>query len=581
MSKRLRFFVLLLVLGIGFAFLYPTVNWYFFVPEDMKTIASGSREQIRVYAQEQASQNTAELTELMNADGTQPVPDEYRFIIDLAREKYRDSGRDVPSDWTIASVVTAFRNLNELTRTIEAYHREDILELKAMKRRIIQLGLDLSGGMRVILEPDVESLAERIGEEPTAEQVSDAVDLALEILNNRIDQFGVTEPSIVKEPNTNRIVVEIPGDSDPERVNAFLMGRGSLNLQLVDEAAFDQLQVFLSDYRTQYNMDWFIGAEIQPDFIPAGSQIRPIVQKDDYGIDQIVSYIVTMETPESIVDGGYIEEAVVGSDNITGRPTVNFRLNAEGGELMAALSRDNIDKPLAITMDGKVRAYATINEQLASNIMIRGFTLEESNNIATVLRTAALPVDLEIISLQDVGASLGEDAISAGLRAIAIGFIAVIVFILGYYLAGGLIASLGLVVNFFMIVATLSAFNLTLTLTSIAGLILTVGMAVDANVLIFERIKEELWLGKSAAASVQAGYKKAFWTIMDANLTTFIAAIFLSFLGTGPVQGFAVTLAVGIVFSVFSALFVTRLIYDFSTDVLKRNSLLISWRLKK
>jgi len=454
------------------------------------------------------------------------------------------------------------------------------LALKDQKGRIIQLGLDLSGGIRVLLEADVESLAARIGSTPTEAELSEAIDLALEILNNRIDQFGVTEPSIRKEEGTNRILVEIPGDADPERVNAFLMGRGSLNLQLVDSVAFEQLQTFLADYRSRNNVDWFPGATEQPDFVPAGSEIRPVVQRDTYGVDQVVSYIVTRENSESIVDGSFIREAVVGSDNVTGRPTVNFVLDAEGGELMRIMSRDNVGTPLAIVMDGRVRAYATISEELGSSVMIRGFTLEESNNIARVLRTAALPVDLEIISLQTVGASLGEDAISAGVQAIIVGLIGVIIFIIAYYLGGGLVASTGLVVNFFMIIATLSAFNLTLTLTSIAGLILTVGMAVDANVIIFERIKEEYRLGKSAAASIHAGYKKAFWTIMDANLTTFIAALFLSYLGTGPVQGFAVTLAVGIVFSVFSALFVTRLLYDFGTDVLKRNTLSIAWRLK-
>jgi preprotein translocase subunit SecD len=245
------------------------------------------------------------------------------------------------------------------------------------------------------------------------------------------------------------------------------------------------------------------------------------------------------------------------------------------------MSRDNVGTSLAIVMDGKVRAYAQISEEIpGGQVMMQGFDLEDANDISRVLRTAALPVDLEIISLQQVGASLGEDAIQAGIQAILLGFALVIVFIILYYLGSGLVATVGLMINMFMIIAFLSAFNLTLTLTSIAGLILTVGMAVDANVIIFERIKEEFRLGKSAGASIQAGYQKAFWTIMDANLTTFIAALFLSYLGTGPVQGFAVTLAVGIVFSVFSALFVTRLLFDFGTDVLKSPKLSISWRLK-
>jgi preprotein translocase subunit SecD len=195
-----------------------------------------------------------------------------------------------------------------------------------------------------------------------------------------------------------------------------------------------------------------------------------------------------------------------------------------------------------------------------------------------VLRTAALPVDLNVNNQQAVGASLGEDSVRQGLQAITLGFILVILFMLVYYRLAGFIADLALVLNLVIIVAILSAFNLTFTLTSIAGVILTVGMAVDANVIIFERIKEEYRLGKSPEASVKAGFRKAFWTIMDANITTFIAALVLSQLGSGPVQGFANTLAVGIVSSMFTALFVSRLIFDFGVEQLKIKKLTIAWR---
>ena len=198
--------------------------------------------------------------------------------------------------------------------------------------------------------------------------------------------------------------------------------------------------------------------------------------------------------------------------------------------------------------------------------------------MSTVLRTAALPVDLEIVNQQIVGASLGEQAIQLGLYSIGAGMALVLLFMVVVYKGAGCIADIALLLNLFFILAMLSAFNLTLTLTSIAGIILTVGMAVDANVIIFERIKEEYRLGKGAAASVRAGFEKAFWTVTDANVTTFIAAIFLSLIGTGAVQGFAVTLAVGIASSMFTALVVTRLFFDFSTQVLKRSKLSIAWR---
>lgn len=582
MSKRLRFVVLLLVLAVGAVFLYPTINWYFMVGQDMKDIASGSREQIKIYAQQQAKDDATALAGLASDEPASTVPEAYDYIIPVAEENLRLLGRDVPGTWTVSEVLSAFRNRDELARSMEDHYRQQVMDLKNLKKRIIQLGLDLSGGMRVVLEADQASLAERLGSNPSEEELSDAIDLALEILTNRIDQFGVTEPVIRKEEGSGRIIVELPGDNDPERVNAFLMGKGSLNLQLVDDEATSQFLEFQQQYRTQNAIDWNPEFSEAPEFIAEGTEIRPYVQRDQYGIDQVVRYIVTREGSEAVVDGSTITEAQVGRHPITGRPTVNFVLNQEGADKFQPLTRDNVGTSLAIVMDGKVRAYAQISEEIPTGqVMIQGFDLEDANDISRVLRTAALPVDLEIISLQQVGASLGEDAIQSGIRAIGLGFALVIVFMILYYLGSGLVATLGLLVNMVMVIAFLSAFNLTLTLTSIAGLILTVGMAVDANVIIFERIKEEFRLGKSAGASIQAGYQKAFWTIMDANLTTFIAALFLSYLGTGPVQGFAVTLAVGIVFSVFSALFVTRLFFDFGTDVLKGSKLSISWRLKQ
>ena len=268
----------------------------------------------------------------------------------------------------------------------------------------------------------------------------------------------------------------------------------------------------------------------------------------------------------------------MGSEPLTNQPTANFVLDSAGAEIFANLTRANNGETMAIVLDERVRTRAVINDPITGGqVQISGFNQEEAQNIATVLRTAALPVELQIVSQRAVGASLGADAVQAGLRSIALGFGLVIIFMLFYYHGAGVIADLALILNLFFIVSILSVFNLTLTLTSIAGVILTVGMAVDANVIIFERIREEYRLGKSPQASVNSGFQKAFWTIMDANVTTFIAALFLSQLGTGPVQGFAITLAVGIVSSMFTALFLSRLIFDFGTEVLRRSRLSLGW----
>ena len=573
MSKRFRFILVLLLVGVSAAFLYPTVQWYFLVSEEDKVRAAGSREQVREYAQADADAALEALTALAD-DEDVLVPDEYRFVERAARDLYELEGRDVPSEWTVVDVFRAFRDREELFEVLESQFAEDIFALKDLKGRIITLGLDLSGGMSVVVEADEASLAERIGREPTSDELEDAIDLAMTILTSRIDQFGVTEPIIRRQEGTNQILIEVPGDNDRTRVEAYLQGRGSLNFHIVDDEATAAL-ISLQATNPGFNPD----IDGTPEFVPAGSAILPYVVPDQFGILQFVRYIVIKEDVAAFgLPGEYITEATVGAEPLTNQPTVNFVLDNEGAEIFANLTRENDGESLAIVLDDRVRTSAVIREPITGGqVQITGFNSEEAANISTVLRTAALPVDLNIINQQAVGASLGADAVQAGIQSVALGFALVIIFMLIYYHGAGGIADLALILNLFFIVSTLSVFNLTLTLTSIAGIILTVGMAVDANVIIFERIKEEYRLGKSPQASIKAGFEKAFWTVMDANITTIIAALFLSQLGTGPVQGFAVTLAVGIVWSMVTALFLSRLIFDFGTEVLKRSKLSLGW----
>ncbi len=574
MSKRLRLLLILLLVGFGVVTFYPTVQWYFAVPQDMKQLASSSRMQIRDYAVRQAREALGDLR--VAAQAGNPLPEDYSFLAEVAEENYRLQGEDLPESWSAEAVLSAFRTENEAFDTLEQHYADEIFTLKEEKSQIIQLGLDLSGGMSITLEADEESLGERLGEEPSQAQLDDAVDRAMEILNNRIDRFGVTEP-IVRRQENNQILIEIPGDADPERVNSFLRGRGSLNFHIVHEEATQRLIQL-----QQSEPGWTPEIDGVPEWVPAGSTVAEYVTKDRYGIDQHVRWIVIYEDIDEYgLDGSHIQNAQTARDPLTNQPVVNFVLDSEGADIFARLTRDNVGSSLAIVMDDEIRAYARIQEEIPTGqVRISGFSQEEAQNIALVLRTAALPVDLVVLNQESIGASLGQQTIQAGLRAIGLGFALVILFMLLYYKGAGIVADLALVLNLFFIVAVLSAFNLTLTLTSIAGIILTVGMAVDANVIIFERIKEEYRLGKSPRAAVTAGFQKAFWTIMDANITTFIAAIFLSQLGTGPIQGFAVTLAVGIVSSMFTALFVSRLVFDFSTEVLKRSKLSIGWRIR-
>ena len=573
MSKRARLLVVLLVLVAGGVFLYPTFNWYYMVPQDQKELAAGSKEQIQAYARGRASRDLVELKGLVVKDQESVMPDKFGFLTAEAEDNYKMENLESPDTWSIAAVLNSLGSEKSVFNSLENQYREDLLDIKESSGKILQLGLDLSGGMSILLEADIDSLERRLGHPASSDDQNQAIDRAMEILNNRIDKFGVTEPQIRRQGST-QIAIEIPGAADPERVNTFLMGKGSLNFHIVDQEASQTL----STYFDEHPGDVFAedGSVKKLDFLEAGSVVRGYYTKDEYGIDQLQRYVVVSE--EVGLDGTHIQEATVANHPVTGKPVINFTLGQEGGEIFFKLTSANEGKTLAVLLDDKVKSMAVINEPIRERVQMSGFDRAEATNLALVLRTAAMPVDLKINNQQAVGASLGEDSVRQGLQAITLGFILVIAFMLIYYMGAGLIADIALILNLGFILSILSAFNLTLTLTSIAGIILTVGMAVDANVIIFERIKEEYRLGKSPEASVKAGFRKAFWTIMDANITTFIAALVLSQMASGPIQGFANTLAVGIVSSMFTALFVSRLMFDFTTEKLNVKKLSLGWR---
>lgn len=575
MNKRGRLLVVLVVVIVCGVFLWPTYNWYINVPQDMKDLSAASREQIRDYSKNMAETAMAELQTLVQNSPDEIISDEYDFLVDYAKEQYKIEDKKIPQAWTVKEVITVFSSRSKALRTIEEHYAQVLLNYKEDQDNVLQLGLDLSGGMSILLEADLESLTERLEHSPTDDEKKNAVNQAIEILNNRIDKFGVTEPQIRRQGDTG-IAIEIPGAADPDRVNSFLKGKGSLNFHIVSDEGTAAWNEYKSNNAGKLLDD--NGRPLDENVLDAGLVVRGFYTKDSYGVDQYQRDLVIFEEPG--LDGIHIVNAQVGSDPTTGRPVINFTLDREGGEIFYKLTSSHVDDTLAIVLDDKIKAGANISEGIRESVRMSGFERKEANDLALVLRTAAMPVDLNVANQQSVGASLGEDSIQEGIKAITIGIIAVMIFMLIYYKGAGLVADIALVLNFFFMIAILSAFNLTLTLTSIAGLILTVGMAVDANVIIFERIKEEYRLGKTVQASVKAGFSKAFWTVMDANLTTLIAALFLSQIGTGPVQGFAYTLAVGIVSSMFTALFVSRLIFDFGIQQLNIKKLSIGWGIK-
>lgn len=575
MNKTKRFLIVLAVFAVAFAFLFPSIQWYYLTPKEEQSLALGSREAIRDYAWRMARLDLADLESKVRAGDENPLGDRYDDFVAAAKKAYKELRMDAPAAWSAKAALAAYDNRTDALTELESLYRQRILKLKNLHGNAVQLGLDLSGGMSIVIRADLEALAERAGRDLSPAERDDAVVRAVEILNGRIDRFGLTEP-VIRRQGEDRIYVEIPGAADPERINGIIMGRGRLAFHIVDEEATARLRDYLAVNPTGID-DQFRVADLT--IVPAGYVARRFFRKDSYGLDEWTGAYMVI-TAEPGLDGNHIESATVGSDAITGQPEVLFSLDATGGEMFYQLTSANVNKTMAVVLDDRVRTGARISGPIQASVRITGFDVEEANNLALILRSAALPVELLVESQQAIGSSLGEDAIRQGVNAVVIALIAVFAFMLLYYKGAGMNASLAQVLNLYLMLSILSAFNLTLTLPAIAGFVLTLGMSVDANVIIFERIKEELREGKGRKAAVEAGFGKAFWAIMDSNITTIIAALFLAQLGTGPIQGFAVSLAIGNMSSLFTSLFLSRLLFDFNTDMFKKNTMSISWRVK-
>jgi preprotein translocase subunit SecD len=547
------------------------------VPRDRQALALESREQIKIYASQTAQADLGRLIEEARSGGG--VPAELSFLTVQAKKMYKDAGQTPPGTWDARTTLSAFTSRREALDAIETRYREDIFALKDLQKNAVKLGLDLSGGLSIVLQANLEALQERLGRSLTEDDRVDAMNRALEVLNSRIDRFGLTEPSIRRQGN-DQIYVEIPGTADPERINDIIMGKGSLAFHMEDVEATESFNNYYRSHpTTTFDNE---GRLIDPTIVPSDVKILGVYAKDRYGLDEQTrnadgSLRYAAVKKEVGLDGNHIQSAVSERGGWDNQPQVTFMLDSEGGEIFYKLTGANVNKPLTLVLDDRIKSVATIREPIRDAVRLTGFSAEEANNIALTLRTAALPVELEVANQQSIGPSMGEDTIRRGLYALAWGILMVLLFMLIYYHAAGINAVVAQLLNFYIMFSVLSAFNFTLTLPSIAGFILTIGMAVDANVIIFERMKEELRQGKSRKAVVDAGFDKAFWAIMDSNITTFIAALFLSQLGSGPIKGFAVSLAIGVFSSVFTALFVSRLIFDFGTDTLRSTGVSIGW----
>ena len=578
MKKRTRFVIVLAVLGLCFAFLYPTLKWYFWTGKEDKALALGSREKIKDYVMNMTKADVDALIASAKKGETEPVVAKYEPLIKTAKKNLKSIGKPVPEVWSAGELLAAFPGSSEenarstISPILEDAYRSKILSIKNAQANAVKLGLDLSGGMSIIIKADLSAVSGDGGEAGTSAK-KEAMNLAIDTISSRIDKFGLTEP-VIRQQGDDRIYVEIPGAADADKINSIIMGRGLLAFHIVDD---DATQAFYNYYNANpthtFDADYNL---LDPAIIPADTKVLGVYKKDAYGLDERDGFLVIKK--DAALEGKHLQR-VSTTTNQTNEPLVVFELDSEGAEIFATVTTENKGKRLAIVSDDKIKSAPNIKEPITGGTgTISGFSADEAENLKTILRTAWLNVPLQLENQQVIGASMGEQAINQGLRALQWGLVAVLVFMLIWYRSAGFNACIAQILNLYIVFSVLSAFNLTLTLPSIAGMILTIGMAVDANVVIFERIKEELALHKSRAAAIQTGFDHAFWAIMDSNITTFIAALFLSILGTGPIKGFAYSLTIGVVSSVFTALFVSRLIFDFGTETLRQKKLRITWR---
>ncbi len=495
----------------------------------------------------------------------------------------------------------------------------------------IKLGLDLKGGMHLVLEIDLEAIP--------ADARDDAQERFVGVIRNRIDQYGISEP-IIQTQGRDRIIIQLAGVDNPEtardlvgrtavltynllksgdilvdlinRINRALydglvsgqIDKEWIGLHLVEPeatglpgiAGFDTTAADTTAIPTNPLNSYLLTDPSAPDvvwaqedrmvwvdrilalpqvssLIPGDAEFHWAMWTDDrFTTTDGTTYRELFLTEGPVITGDMLEGADVSiggpqDPEAAGQPIVNFRMNAEGGRVLGRFTKANINRRMAIILDSRVAVAPVIQTALGRDARITGINDHtEARNIAITLESGALPAPANIVENRTISPSLGLDSIKAGTISTLIGLIAVLLFMIAYYRGSGLIANVALLLNILFILAVLAGFGFTLTLPGIAGIILTMGMAVDANVLIYDRIKEELRAGKTVRAAVESGYANARSAILDANVTTLITALVLYQFGTGPIRGFALTLSVGIISSVFTALIVTRLIFDRKLD---------------
>lgn len=447
--------------------------------------------------------------------------------LDNLEESVRNALREASPRVRIGDVSTSGGRLSFLVDDAREVDRarELILPLVNGTGTVREWDLRVVDGQRFVLTPT---------DQGTTAAIDQAMDSAKEVISRRIDALGTREPTIIRQGD-NRIVVQVPGLQNPEQVKQLVGKTAKLEFKLVDLTA--------------------LPADVQQGIAPPGSEIVPYAAGSDAPGQSIAVKRL------GGIRGDNLTGAQQSFDPQTNEPVVTIQFNTDGGRRFAKLTSENVGKPFAIILDGEVLSAPNINEPIRGGTaqISGGFTVDAANQLAISLRSGALPVDLSVVEERTVGPDLGADSIRQGLIAMAIGTFLVIALMIATYGRFGIYATVALIINVLMLLGIMAAMNTTLTLPGIAGFVLTIGAAVDANVLVNERIREERKRGRRVVAAVEAGYKEASRAIYDANITNFIAGVLLFQFGSGPVKGFAVVLIIGLFTSVFTALPLTRM----------------------
>ncbi len=500
-------------------------------------------------------------------------------------------------------------NVEEIKDLSEA-EKNNITFLKKMRKKVINMGLDLQGGLYLVLSlkddalktyladkykkelllgkykekkiSNVKLLAEidKMIKDNWKKEKERALDSAYSKIGNRVDEFGISEP-IIQKGSDQRIYVSLAGIKDPQAAQDIVSRAGRLTFQIYDVATQSRFTKkygssnpeFFVNFGTKNNREWRIANDtvIPKDFnVGNDAKLYYVWEKDNFGIPKKKGGIFLKK--EVLLEGDRIVTARPYMGQYGNEVKVSFILDSIGAKRFSKVTGEHKGDYMAIVLDGKVQSYPRIQNKIpgGSGVITGKFSIDEAKNLSAILTAGSFNVGLRIEEKRQVGPSLGRDSVIAGTRAIIIGFALIFIFMLIYYRYAGIIANIALLFNMVLVLAIMTQLGATLTLPGIAGLILTLGMSVDANVIVFERIKEEMRGGRvQVRAAVEKGFGRAFRTVFDANLTTLLASLILMQIGSGAVKGFAVTLFIGILSSMYTALFVSRLLIDGSISVFK------------